>query len=887
MITLNAEIADALCHGATLVVPTRQRAHAVRLAFARHALARGCAVWGTPDVLAAEAWVAREIERAATHDATLPRVLTPAQDWWLWRACTLAATRDTDVVAGAALAEALRRAGHLASGYDIDLAPWCALGGRETQLLEWVRRAVRDARADAGVDTATDLALRLPQVGGERIVHFAGFTSLDPPLWRTLHQRRHALGLGGQWWPVRAAVSEPRVDRAGDAIDEIERTAGWCLQRLEASADARLMVVAAGAAARRERLATQIRAALAPAATLSGDDADDLVAIDGGAPLNHQALVRHLLAGLAWLVEGLEFSAFSAWLTSPFGALDAASAARLDLWWRRSAPLEADARASLARLARAAHEGLEPAARLAECTRAALDALGDGAAGARAWSERFSGAVLALRSTQLVYSSGEQQTWQRFVALLDEFGSVGTLAGRLDARQALRALRELAQRTSYQPATGDALVTIVPGHDDPIVSYDAIRVIGLTADDWPAAAVADPFIPLPALREAGVLAATSAGQLLRAGNSLAAWRAASRDLTLSSPTRGDDMEVSPSPLLADWPRCDPLGIRTTRWLPLRLQRPIALVACDDARGRPWPAHRPLPRGTRSLQLQSECPFRAYAELQLGAEPLEEPAPGVARDERGRWLHRALELFWREVEDSTRLAALDPESLQALVRRVVDAARDSALVSGRDTSQAARDREAGRLAQIISEFADLERTRVPFSVRALEQRHELALGGAQLALRLDRIDALAGGGLAVIDYKSGQPKRLEWSGERPAPAQLMAYLASLGDEVRALANAHVCRPRLAYCGMTAQEGLLPRVPAVTPQPGETAAAAWARRSRQWRDELAQLAAAFLRADAEVLPAKLACRHCHLASLCRVGERAQLDSDDGVAPEAADD
>ncbi len=44
--------------------------------------------------------------------------------------------------------------------------------------------------------------------------------------------------------------------------------------------------------------------------------------------------------------------------------------------------------------------------------------------------------------------------------------------------------------------------------------------------------------------------------------------------------------------------------------------------------------------------------------------------------------------------------------------------------------------------------------------------ELALGGGRVRMRLDRVDAIAGG-RAVLDYKSGRPASPDWFGERPA------------------------------------------------------------------------------------------------------------------------
>ncbi len=880
MITLPPALQAALDRRDTVVVPSRQRAHAVRLAHARAALAQGHAVWATPDVLPADAWVLREVERS-TSSGRFPRVLSAAEDWWLWREATRHATRDSALAGVSALAEALRRADRLADEHGIDVSRWLAVGGRETQLLDEVQRAVRRARRERDADSAQRIARDLPVLGGACVVHFAGFAAADVPRARALHARRQAQGLAGEWGMARAAGCNPVVERASDETEEIECIADWCLRRLEASRDARLLVVASGGSELREAIATQVRAALAPSARLAGSVDAELVAIDGGSPLTRQALVQHALAGLAWLIEGLEFEVFSDWLRSPYGPLTLASSARLDLWWRRRAPLEADAPASLALLGQAAAEGHEPARELATRARDALTALEAGPASARVWSERFSAALAALRPPERQADSAEQQTWLRFVALLDEFGAVSRVAGSLDSREALHALRDLATRTTWQPATGDALVTIAPDHDDPIVRYDGLWVAGLAADTWPAPPLLDAFIPLPALRDAGLAAATTAGRLAAAHASLEAWRASAQSLVLSAPIAAGDTQLSPSPLLAAWPeRARESAPRAPLALALRVRRDVRLERLDDIAGSSWPASDPLPGGTRSLELQAACPFRAYAEQQLAAAPLDEPAIGIERDERGRWLHRALELFWRGIGDSGQLGRLTTAELGTCAADAVAAARDAALAPPRAIAIASRERESRRLTRLVMQFAQFERTRAEFSIVDLEKEYQVALGDARLTVRIDRIDKLAAGGRVVIDYKSGQLTRQDWYGERPTAVQLLVYLAALGGGVRALANARVAPPSACFKGIAAKDELLPGVRGVFGSSDEPADAAWTRQAATWQAQVRGLADEFLRAEATVTPAQGACRRCHLAALCRVGERARVEAEEGA-------
>ena len=106
--------------------------------------------------------------------------------------------------------------------------------------------------------------------------------------------------------------------------------------------------------------------------------------------------------------------------------------------------------------------------------------------------------------------------------------------------------------------------------------------------------------------------------------------------------------------------------------------------------------------------------------------------------------------------------------------------------------------------------ELERTRAPFTVEKLEARREVGIAGGQFELRIDRIDSIEGGGYAILDYKSGEPRSLRWHGEVIRDPQLLAYLmAERGRNVQALANVSLVNGRAKFSGKSSHKGLLPR------------------------------------------------------------------------------
>ena len=254
------------------------------------------------------------------------------------------------------------------------------------------------------------------------------------------------------------------------------------------------------------------------------------------------------------------------------------------------------------------------------------------------------------------------------------------------------------------------------------------------------------------------------------------------------------------------------------------------------------------------------------------------------DQRGLLLHAALQLLWERLRDSAALGALEDGALDGLIAGCVARAAQALQVEVRGRGRRPRRvpdgqfdlfsvlspalaRECARAQRLIRRLCDLERTRTPFTVEATEQTMELALAGARVRMRLDRIDSIATG-RAVLDYKSGRREAPDWYGERPTYPQLLAYLAALGADVVALAAVNLTAREVRFTGVAAAADVLPRVKAIPAGTG-AAAADWRAQQQAWVALIERLIRAFLAGEARVDPAPGACDYCHLTDLCRIG------------------
>jgi probable DNA repair protein len=340
----------------------------------------------------------------------------------------------------------------------------------------------------------------------------------------------------------------------------------------------------------------------------------------------------------------------------------------------------------------------------------------------------------------------------------------------------------------------------------------------------------------------------------------------------------DDAPLLPSPLVASIPTLElPAQWVAPRLAAAQYARRPALEATVDGALPPVTADEARRGGARLLELQAACPFRAQAELRLGARALEEPGVGVDAAERGDLVHKALAAFWLELGHQGALLALDAAGVQAVVRRAVATALTEARRAADDLMRHLLDLEAAWLEARVLAMVDADRERTAFAIEDVEEPYSAQIGALTLEFRPDRIDRLADGSLAVIDYKTGANAEVRaWLDERPTLPQLPAYVQALGAErVSAVAFARVRSGDTGYVGVARDADAFPglRVPGAKGWPRDYAS--WDELLGAWRRRLEALAAEYAAGDARLAPdPPRACEYCHLGALCRIAETAAV-------------
>ncbi len=886
-------------HGArlTVVTPNQRLAQALLRDFDRQQLAAGLTAWEAPDVLPWNAFLERAHEEAGYLVGPAPPVLlSAAEEQLLWEEALRASPWRDQLLSLPATAALAGEAWKIAHAWRIEgaLAAWPGSEDAEA-FVAWAAAYARRTAREGCIEAARlpgFVAARLASLPSRpaRLVAYA-FELATP------QQEDFFAHCSREGIDVRRCES-PRAPGHGQRLAfesprrELEFAAQWARARLEAAQAAgnpapRIAVVVPELTERRREVERVFGRVLAPLAAPGDAERLPLFNVSVGEPLAAHPLAAAALGLIDFAFAPVDFARVSRLLRSPFIAgaqAEFAARARLDAALRRLAP----ATLGLSRLRPLAGEAASmrgaPACPVLHRVLEAIEraAKERNAAPAHDWARRFSAILDAAGFPgERTIDSTEFQALQKLRETLALLATLGTVAPAWGAGEARARLKQLCLEATFQPASGDAPIQVLGILESAGLAFDHLWVSGLTEEAWPLAARAHPLIP-PALQaKAGIPQASPAISLEVDREFTNAWRGAAPEAIFSSALADGDRELLPSPLIEPMPLEDVavLGLPLYPLLRDALfaagRKPGAFSAVADDAGPAIPA-APSKGGTGILADQAACPFRAFAHYRLDARALESPEPGLGPPERGQLLHEMMAHLWKALRDQATLLATPPEQLAVLVEAAAAhaVARVRARSPGRLEGRFA-ELERERLAGLAHEWLAIESGRPAFEVVFREEPMQLAAGPLQLAGRVDRIDRLQGGGLAIIDYKSGVSSVASWLGERPDDAQLPLYaLAAEGDVVHAVAFARLKVGELGFKGLARHEGVLPGVDTVeTHRTAKNLAASWDELLAHWRTQVDALGAGFAAGEARVDPkrALATCQRCELQPLCRVHER----------------
>lgn len=936
------ELLHALDQGPTaslVVTSTVRAARGLRRNYGQWKQSQGSAGWTTPNVLDWQSWL-ETLWNAATMCGVETRLLlNEAQELFLWRRILEQDEAANSATTVSALAPMAMQALQALDRYGVPLAKLRGDSHTDVQaFLAWANRMRQISKRDSLL-LASEFESAVSNVGARQEIPLPqqilllGLDRITPSqrqLLETLQSRGcHVRIL--RLISASSASTQAAIVYVPTQEDEIAAAAHWCRRELAANPEQRIGIVVPGLEELRDRIDSAFQRLLMPSSLdVNAARVELPYEFSLGTPMHRLQPIRTALLLLQWLQRSLAVEEVT-WLIvhGGFGARAADARARLDRRFRDqwsklggAVPLKPyyawiNSGTSLGR-----HVDSEPVARAIGALSAMAQTRGlDRARSFAEWREAIEELLGSVTWHLLAaQDSADYQLLQRWNGVLDQFSSLNAVAGKVSFGSMLTQLREMISATLFSRQSTDAPIQIMGVPESAGLLFDSVWLMNARSSAWPTRGRAMPLLPWSVQREAGMPYVSHADDyafarsvteriLSSAGNAVASFALQENDPATSG-TRTPTLEVLLSPLIQEcWP--DAPIVAADSYLPelsasaaTRKLASIETVEEEDA--VQWQGER-IGGGVRFLELQAACPFRAFAESRLAANPFADSGAGLSPSQQGTILHAVLHSYWREVGSLANLnSSSDAEWLEILRRHIAAAVTNLLKLANESWQRELLRVEALRIEERISLWLQQEKLRPAFTVVATEgELKDQMLGGIRFNCRIDRVDQVDRG-LALIDYKTGPVSSRECEGERPDQPQLPAY---------AVLQSGIASPQMAGIAFAS---LHPRkvgfeivrsLPSVFSRDvdGENSAfensistqkqskrdvsacapSEMAQQLGEWRSTLSRLAENFREGSAIVDPKRgnQTCSRCTQSVLCRIqetsaGEVAQDEQDDGL-------
>jgi len=880
-------IAAAIQAGDTVIASSARAARSLRRLHGEQQRQQGLQAWQSADILDWDSWLHRLWQKQLRSGTETRLLLTTLQELELWVQLIKPSIEGRRLISVAGVAELAQQAYALLCAYGaLNFLHGERLGGPDVEnFREWARAFERICRKEEWLSRAM-LPLVLHETAGQveataRLL-LTGFDRVTPAqqqLIEAFRDRGHEVRIIE---PTEVSTEETTLlVEAIDKRDEIATCALWVRHELAATKTARIAVVVPNISSIRPEIERIFRQILAPQAVAIGEHEKALpFEFSLGVPLADVPMARSALMLLRWMNGPLQLDQVSWLLLSGFlhqQQDELLPVAEFDVKFRRQAMRQPEQDLETFLYSANPPDNLR---RSLQAGRRLLPQ--NGSLNFAQWvdvAERILDAVHWPGAHPL--QSEDFQVQARWSQLLDSVAALAFDGRKASYSEFLEVLERQARQTIFAPESRDAPVQIMGPFEAAGLTFDALWFLGADDASWPAVARRHPFLTRSLQQTHNMPHADSTADWKLAQQVTARLERSAAKCVFSYPSQNADGVCRPSTLVN-------FVKRKTEAKPLRIsiaadenlaagEFPPLPVEEENASILPWPIEQNA-GGAEVLRRQAACPFQSFAARRLDARPMDATDWGLEARERGSVVHKILENLWAELKTRDALIQAGAEErLHALVEQHVAATlqRYRGRALKHSWTQAYLDAEQKRIVSLIEEWLDYEAKRADFTVEAGEEKLAATVGDLKLQVRVDRIDAVAGGRV-IIDYKTGMLNGVSWDGLRPDEPQLPLY-AAFGqiDHLKGVLLGRVREDNVKFIGRVED--------ARTVMPGETKLTKppySAEMLRGWQAVLGDLGQQFLRGEAQVDPKQYpkTCKFCDLPALCRIAESDRADAGD---------
>ena len=793
-------LGDALSESATVVTANRRLARVLHREFAEQQVKSGHKAWPSPTILAWPDWLSHLLQ-TASDQASLPTRLNHHQSRVLWESCF---RREFPDQTTSNLVRLARNAWQRLADWQVPISELARSVQNEDQRLfsSVAGRYLGILEREHWVDEAGLGALACDLIAGGRIpvagrVTFAGFDRMRPIL------ASIETALQEQQCAVRSAPEHGSKGQAYLASFENReaefRAAGaWALERLSRDPESKLAIVAGNLDQQADHATRLVREGVVPGWQYADASVGQAVNVSYGRSLIDYPAISVALLLLRWLVSDLRATEVGRLLRSPLiGPGATGGRCRLELRLRQlpnrnwspsmiSAALHSD------RDDTGAWKSLVAAMskRRREIPKSASPA---------DWALYVDEVLKACHwPGDEALSSFDFQLINRWRDLLNELARLDLVSRSMSLTVALQRLEQMAADTVFQPESEGASVQLLGPLEASGAEFDALWITGMTASHWPPQGHPSPLISRRLQRRLGMPDAEPADTLEYAETLIRRLAASAPEVVCSYALSEDDAEQTPSDLLQGIDLREIDDYDDPGWHAARLAQRMKTVPARDRVPAVEPDER-IGGGAATIQRQLSDPIAAFVSGRLGVRNLQTQATGVPPSLRGNIVHDALYRLYQDRPTRADIALWNEHDLDRKLDNSIEFAFARHERHCDEVFFELLQLERKRIKRLLKNFVNVDIARDHFEIASVEQQIDFAAAAVRLSLRVDRIDRMADGSLAILDYKTGSKKNFLRSDGRPGEIQLVAYASAVDTPVASLALVYIDSREMVFSG----------------------------------------------------------------------------------------